>query len=150
MNQEKGFGFFVLTMVGLGILSILSGLIFKGAGSANMLIGLVLDIIGVILVVWAGRSSKRIGGHPVGRGALMGAVYGLVGGITVFFMEKMSTEDLQGQSGAISSEDASNFADVANSTGVHVLTYIFFIVIYAVLGLVVSAIGGATAKKTAN
>lgn len=146
MDQEKGLGFYVVTMVVLGILDLLNSIIFQNSG-ARTIIELVFYVIGVVLIVWAGRSSKRIGGHPVGRGALMGAIYGLISGASAFFVTVSSEKFDEQLGGTSSSVDTGSMAEMMNSTGFHVLTFIMSIIIFSVLGLIVGAIGGATEKS---
>lgn len=148
LDKEKSLGFFVLMSVALGVLALLNSIIFAGS-AASTIIGLVLNIIGVILLVWAGRSSKMVGGHPVGRGALMGAIYGIVFGISAFFMQNISAEYF-GNVGQMPADQAQMAADMINSTGMHVFVLIFFIIIFSLLGLIISAIGGSTIKKPRN
>lgn len=148
MNQEKNLGFFVCTVAVVGILQLLNHLIFSHMKAAHTPVGLILDVIGLILVVWAGRSSKMVNGHPAGRGALLGAIYGAISYIRAFFIPAISMNEMNKYSTTPELQDQMQFAaDLVNSTGFHVVLYVIAGMWFALLGLIIGAIGGATIKK---
>lgn len=146
MKEPKTLGYFIVCIIVIAILELLNRLLLKTMIVAGYLT-IFFAIIGLIHVFWGGRVSKMFGGHPVGRGALLGAIYGVITGISIFFLH-VSAGALQSQLGnSVSSGASQNLANMVNSPTTHVVTFLLGIVIYAVGGLIAAAIGGATAKK---
>lgn len=132
-----------------GIVSVAAALISVAANrmAVPTVWRVIADGITVGILFLAGRAAKQQGAKPVGVGLLTGLLYGLVSGWVGFFVHVTRSVVMQRMKGHhLTSAEVNTALHFANSTAIHIVTWVGAIVVSGILGLIFGAIGGATAK----
>ncbi|MCL4493407.1 MAG: hypothetical protein M1294_01155 [Firmicutes bacterium] len=105
--------------------------------------------LGVAVIVFlSGRTAKIQGGSSWRVGAVAGGIYGLLSGWPVLLIHVTRAQlvaELHGRS--LTPSEISLSLHMANSPIIHLLAWLSSVVIGLVLGLIVGALGGVTAKR---
>ena len=133
-----------------GIISVIVSFIIMAGHhvSVPVLLQIVFDLVTAAIIFLAGRAAKQQGAKPVGAGVVSGLIFGVVSGWPAFFAHVTRSEltrSLHGRHLSPAQFDAG--LTYANSPVAHIVTWVGLIVVTVVLGLVLGAIGGATAKN---
>jgi hypothetical protein len=147
MMRTRSGGFFMVCFIILGVIAVLVGVTAATNGSSiTPAISWTISIVAFILFFWAGRAAKQSGAHPVGRGALLGTIFGFIRGLSFFFMH-VNMDTVQNKvHGSIPTDTLQKTVDLMNSPIAHVLSLIIMIIAWGVLGLIFAFVGGATVK----
>lgn len=149
--NNKPIDFYYKIAAGLGLVSFLFAILPFGIKNSLFFVSIILEIVGAVVLFFAGRSAKLQNVRPVKVGAIMGVIYGVLSGVSVFFQTITRSQMLK-QLNAIHSNSpmppgtVSNALKTANSPVVHLISFIAVIVVSVLGGLIISAIGGAMTK----
>ncbi len=110
-------------------------------------ISLVIELGFLALTIVGGRAVKVDGGRPVPTGALMGGLYGVVESIPGLFT-KFAVSSFTGTN--VTKAQAVHYAQFANSASGHLSALVGNGIVYAIVGLIFAAVGGASIRKPRN
>lgn len=137
---------FVAIAVGLGLLGLLSSLLFHTSSVATV-ISIILDILTLSLAYLGGQYAKRQGLRPGWFGGLLGATYGLFDGISVFFVTITRSEMLKNVHGdSLPKGSITAVLHLYNSPSAHIVSVLTSMVTIGLFALIVGIIGATTYK----
>ena len=144
---------YIYFAVVLGVAALLLAAI--GGANTNLhgtvsIVIIILDVLALVVALFAGRAAKRSGGRPLWKGALMGAIYGFLFSIGSFFVTITPAEfeqQMQKAGQTVSSAQVAQAVSIGNSPLVHVLGIVASLIMYGVLGLIAGLIGGVTTRR---
>lgn len=136
----------------LGVLGLLDSLVFSQPSMRGASSGMewVLNALVLVAAFLAGRRAKAEGRRPLWRGALVGALYGGIGGLGAFFIHVTPAQiaaQIQNAGGAAASVSPARIAAIDNSFTIHILAWGVALILFGLLGLVSGVIGGAVARR---
>ena len=144
---------FIIFAVALGVAAMLLTAIGGANATLHGLVSIViiiLDVLALVAALFAGRAAKRSGGRPLWKGALVGAIYGFLSSIGIFFVTVTAAQidqQLRRVGTAVSSTVVAQEVAIGNSPIMHILEIVAALIVYGVLGLIVGLIGGATTRR---
>ncbi len=133
-----------------GVLSaILSLVVLKGQHvGVPLVLRVVLDLVTVAIVFLAGRKAKQQGAKPVGVGAVIGLIFGVVSGWPVFFVRVTRAQLVHSLHGrAVSPVVLAATLKYSNSAIGHIVSWLAVLIVSVLLSLIGGAIGGATVRN---
>jgi hypothetical protein len=136
--------------LGLGVLALILALVTAGRGPGATVGAWILDAALLVLLVLTGRQVRRGGGRPGWSGAAVGAAYGAVSGLSVFFRTISAGAIRAALSHATHTAHTltvSQTFHLVNSPGYRLVSWVSGLVILAVLGLVLGSVGGFFAPR---
>ena len=149
--MNKPISFYYKLSALFGFLVLLLGFLPLEISKSLSFVGIIIEILGAAVLFIAGRSAKTQHIKPAKVGAIMGIIYGILAGISVFFKTITRAQMLQ-QLKALHSNapiphgTISNAINTANSPVVHLVSFVAIIVASILGGLIISVIGGAMTK----
>ena len=149
--MNKPISFYYKLSALFGFLVLLLGFLPLGISKSLSFVGIIIEILGAAVLFIAGRSAKIQNIKPIKVGAIMGIIYGVLAGISVFFKTITRAQMLQ-QLKALHSNTPTpkgaitNALHTANSPVVHLVSFVAIIVTSILGGLIISVIGGAITK----
>lgn len=151
MKQPRMRIYYVLAAV-LGVLALILGVIPLQIRAQLGPVPIVVVLLAAVTAFLAGRTAKQAGLGPVKAGAMVGLIYGLLGGIGILLAPHLTEADLkkQLQKAHRALPPAANLHTVvaaSNSMLFRGGSLVVLVVIAVVVGLLIALVGGATAKS---
>lgn len=145
----KRVSFWYLAALVWGVISAVISLLALAEHHVGVPLGIrvLLDVIPAAIIFMAGRAAKRQGAKPVGAGVVAGIVFGLTSGWGAMFAHVTRAELIRTLHGrTVTSAEMDAALKYANSAAVHIVSWGATLFVGVLMGLILGAIGGATAQ----
>ena len=144
-----------LFSIGWGLVSGLTALIIRDMGQRAKLptvLSIILDVVALGILFWAGRAAKQQNAKPVGVGVVAGLLYSLFYGWSLFFGHVTRAEIIAQlhRHPTTAAVSINSLVKVANSPLIHVGAWIVLTIVWVIAGVALGVIGGLTTKNPYN
>ncbi len=147
MANRPGYQFLIAAAV-LGMIQLIVSIV---APFHSIAISLIFDLLLLGTAFVAGQHAFRAHGHPGWFGAAIGAIYGLVGGLSYFTLTITSSElKSRLHLSKIPAHEVHTLLTLYNSTAYHLAEWLMAILFYGIMTLIFGAIAGFLAKKASG
>ncbi len=131
---------YLAAAAGLGALALVNDVLLHPYAISTA-IAIVLYILVLVLAYLGGRSARRQDARPGWVGAAIGAVFGLIAGLSSFLI-RATTRDIVPAKGL----SRLKLLALANSPEAHVAAVATAVLTFGIIALIIGWIGGLTAK----
>jgi hypothetical protein len=122
--------------------------IHQDHGTVSAVWQIIFDVITAAIIFMGGRAAKQENAKPVGVGVLTGLIFSVISGWSAFLVHVSRSTLMRSLHGKhLSTSEMNTALHFANSTAVHVGSWIGIIVVSTILGLIFGAVGGAVTKR---
>ncbi len=140
---------YLITLVWGVIAALIKFLIGGHRVGMPIVVSIILDVIVLGILLFAGRAAKQQGARPVGVGAIAGLIYGIVSGWPSLLIHLTRAQLLASLHARHVNPTLAigTLLKAANSPAAHIASWAASAGVGVIMGLIVGAIGGLTTKN---